>query len=313
MPSFPRARSLALALVIALLGPALSTVSLEAEAARLGRGRPAGMQRQMPPAKPADASPTTPAQPAAPTNQAAPAATPGVGAGAAAGAGRRSWMGPLAGLAAGLGLAALASHFGFGAAFANMMTLALVALVGVFVLRWAMRRFASPPPAAAGAGTLQYPGASAPARFEPRPTASPVQAQSQAPAQAGLSSAPPSGFDAEAFERTAKMMFIRMQAANDAGDVDDLRRFTTPELFGSLRLDLQERGAAAQQTDVVQLQARVVDTAQEPDRQVVTVRFHGLIREAAQDGAQPFDELWHLVKPADGSREWAVAGITPTQ
>jgi len=25
--------------------------------------------------------------------------------------------------------------------------------------------------------------------------------------------------------------------------------------------------------------------------------------------AAPFDEVWHLVKPVDGSREWAIAGI----
>jgi len=30
-------------------------------------------------------------------------------------------------------------------------------------------------------------------------------------------------------------------------------------------------------------------------------------------GAEPFNELWHLVKPLDGSREWAIAGITPLQ
>nr|HET7858121.1 Tim44 domain-containing protein [Caldimonas sp.] len=47
-------------------------------------------------------------------------------------------------------------------------------------------------------------------------------------------------------------------------------------------------------------------------RQVVSVRFHGLIREEAEAGATPFDEVWHLVRPGDGSREWAIAGIQPT-
>ena len=107
------------------------------------------------------------------------------------------------------------------------------------------------------------------------------------------------------------MMFIRMQAVNDAGDVEDLRRFTTPELFAALRLDLQERAGAAQRTDVVQLQARVVDTATEAGQQIASVRFHGLIRETEGDAAQPFDEVWHLVKPVSGEAEWRVAGITP--
>jgi len=60
---------------------------------------------------------------------------------------------------------------------------------------------------------------------------------------------------------------------------------------------------------VVQLEAQVLDFAQEAARQVVSVRFHGLIREDKDGPAAPFDEVWHLVKPADGSREWAIAGI----
>ena len=46
----------------------------------------------------------------------------------AAGAGE---AGPVAGLAAGLGLAALASHFGFGEELASMMMLASLAMAAV--------------------------------------------------------------------------------------------------------------------------------------------------------------------------------------
>jgi predicted lipid-binding transport protein (Tim44 family) len=121
------------------------------------------------------------------------------------------------------------------------------------------------------------------------------------------------GSDAASFERSAKMIFVRMQAANDAADLEDLRKFTTPELFASLRLDLQERGQAQNQTDVVQLNASVVDTAQEGTQQIVSVRFDGLIREDLGGVANPFAEIWHLVRPLDGSRDWAIAGIAPVQ
>ena len=109
------------------------------------------------------------------------------------------------------------------------------------------------------------------------------------------------------------MIFIRMQAANDTADLDDLRRFTTPELFASLRLDLQERGPAAQVTDVVKVDAVVLDVANEADRQIVSVRFHGEVVE--EKGAAPtaFNEVWHLVKPHDDSRPWAIAGIEQAQ
>jgi predicted lipid-binding transport protein (Tim44 family) len=146
-----------------------------------------------------------------------------------------------------------------------------------------------------------------------QPLAATPPMQRTAEVVAGGAGTVPAGFDAKEFERIAKMIFIRMQAANDAGEVEDLRKFTTPELFASLRLDLQERGGKAQQTDVVQLDAQLIDTAQENGQWIASVRFSGLIREQADSGADRFDELWHLVKPVDGSREWAIAGITPMQ
>ncbi|HEY0858819.1 MAG TPA: Tim44-like domain-containing protein, partial [Albitalea sp.] len=122
----------------------------------------------------------------------------------------------------------------------------------------------------------------------------------------------PVGFDSAAFERAAKMIFIRMQAANDSGDLNDLRQFSTPEMFAAFRLDLQDR-RGTQRTDVVQLDAEVVDVAEEAGQQIVSVRFHGLIREEQDGVAQPFDEFWHLVRPTDGSREWAIAGIAQNE
>jgi predicted lipid-binding transport protein (Tim44 family) len=122
----------------------------------------------------------------------------------------------------------------------------------------------------------------------------------------------PAGFDRAGFERIAKMIFIRMQAANDAADLNDLRNFTTPEMFAAAKLDLQERGTNPNQTDVVKIDAEVLEFAVEGPNQVVSVRFHGLIREEVGGTAAPFDEVWHLVKPAAGGREWAIAGIQQT-
>lgn len=328
-------------LAVAVASFAFATAPFDAEAKRLGGGRASGMQRQAP-AKQVDTSP--PASPNNATNSATNGATPTnnaaarpnqaapANAAAAAQPAKRSWMGPIAGLAAGLGLAALASHFGFGEELANFMMMALLAVVVMVAVGWIVRRMRGG--AAASAGGPQLAGAGAPfpqqpaqRAFQPEqapmardsfaaggmgvsPTA-PVGATASAPA--AVPAALPAGFDAEGFTRIAKMIFIRLQAANDAANVDDLRKFTTPELFASLRLDLQERGAAAQQTDVMQLDAELVETTQENGQWIASVRFHGLIREDAAQGAQPFDELWHLVKPLDDAREWAIAGITPLQ
>jgi len=156
---------------------------------------------------------------------------------------------------------------------------------------------------------MQYAGAGIPGAFGSGSAVRGTPEASLAAAPAAAASSLPPGFDAPAFERIAKLIFIRMQAANDTGDLEDLRQFATPEMFATFRLELQDRKGTAQQTDVVQLDAQVLDFAQEAERQIVSVRFHGLIREEKDAPAAPFDEVWHLVKPADGSREWAIAGI----
>jgi len=321
-----RITSVLASFAVAMAGLTLSVAPIESEAKRLGSGRASGMQRQMP-AKQADASP--PAQNAAPNNaaatpnQAAKPAQANAAAQTAAQPAKRSWMGPIAGLAAGLGLAALASHFGFGEELANFMMIALLAVVAMVAIGWIMRRMRGAQPAGP-----QLAGAGAPFPSAPQPgaqAASTMAREAQgvfggASSASGSAAAPsgpqpvrPEGFDADGFTRIAKMIFIRLQAANDEANLDDLRKFTTPELFASLRLDLQERGQASQQTDVMQLDAELVDTAQENGQWVASVRFSGLIREEVGQGAEPFNELWHLVKPLDGSREWAIAGITPLQ
>lgn len=307
---------------VALAGVTLSVAPIESEAKRLGSGRASGMQRQVP-AKQADSSP--PAQNATPNQAAKPAqgAPANAAAQTAAQPAKRSWMGPIAGLAAGLGLAALASHLGFGEELANFMMIALLAVVAMVAIGWVMRRMRGAQPAGpqlAGAGApLQGLGGSQPAAGSSmaREAQGVFGGQATGAAAAGLGaaavSARPEGFDADGFTRIAKMIFIRLQAANDEANIEDLRKFTTPELFASLRLDLQERGQSAQQTDVMQLDAELVDTAQENGQWVASVRFSGLIREEVGQGAEPFNELWHLVKPLDGGREWAIAGITPLQ
>lgn len=309
-----------LSVFIGLMG--LGFVAQDADARRLGGGLTQGMKRQAPPPR---QQPATPPQQATPQQPAATPATAGAAAAATAPAARRSWLGPVAGLAAGLGIAALMSHLGMGDTLANIVTLALVVLVAVFLVRFLMRRFMPQ----GAASKMQYAGAGAgagagshganlgmpPVReadlSRPQPMASGTALQPQPQAAGGSTGRAmlPPGFDQAEFERAAKMIFIRLQAANDSGDMDDLRQFSTPEMFAAFRLDLQDRQGHKQRTDVVRLDTEMADWAEEDGKQIVSVRFSGLIREDEGGVAEPFDEVWHLVRPADGSRPWAIAGI----
>ena len=220
----------------------------------------------------------------------------------------------MAGLAAGLGIAALMSHLGFGEGFANILTLLLLLMVGVWLVRFLMRRFSPAAQLAGAPGVRSTPVAAKSAspigamRSDLQP-ASPAMQPLATSGSAGGRPALPPGFDLVSFERAAKMIFIRLQAANDRGDVEDLREFSTPEMFAAFRVDLQDRGPSGQHTDVVKLDADVVDWAVDDGKQIVSVRYHGVIREDDAGEAVPFDEVWHLVRPEDGSRSWAIAGI----
>ena len=142
------------------------------------------------------------------------------------------------------------------------------------------------------------------------PAIAPRLASLDAPS-AGARLALPADFDVAAFERISKTIFIRVQAANDSVDLNDLRAFTTPELFAACGWICRSvaRRAADRRGDA---ECRIARFAQESEQQVVSVRFHGLIREEANAPAAAFDEVWHLVRPLDASRSWAIAGIQPT-
>ena len=275
-----------------------------AEAKRLGGGKSAGMQRDSVAQK--QASP----QPAAPTqNTSAPSAAPQPAAPAAAP--KRNWMGPLAGLAAGLGIAALLSHFGLGEGMANFLMIALLTMATLFVIRLVFFRKSTPK--AAQHEPIEYAGIGGP-NIAPVPPAPQFPAGGSALAAAdvavpGAARNIPADFDVDGFMRIAKLNFVRLQAANDAKNFDDLREFLAPELFAEVKMQIEERGITSQVTDVLSLDAELLEVVTEPSRHVASVRFSGMISESAGAVAESFDEVWNLVKPTDGNRGWQVAGI----
>jgi len=302
----------AVALAFASVG--LAVIPMDAEAGRkLGGGKSFGMQRDGNAMK-RDATPDAPTAPAA----AAPAQRPGATGAAPAAQPQRSWLGPLAGLAAGLGLGALLSGTGFSGMLGTLLMGLLIAGAVFMLLRVLRGRSNS----TQQASPVQYAGAGAlapirePVRLEPtggvtdpvpgiRPSASVGPTVS---AHSGTGGRIPADFDVEAFVRNAKLNFVRLQAAFDAGNADDLREFTTPEVFAELKMQLSERSAGLQPTDVVALEAEVLDVTSETSRHVVSVRFHGQLREDRGAPLQAFDEVWHLTKPVSGGG-WVVAGI----
>jgi predicted lipid-binding transport protein (Tim44 family) len=268
-------RKLVLMLSVFVLGGVL--VAADADAKRLGGGRSTGAQRNVtaPPA-------ATPAKPAQPQQQAAPAQ-------------QGSKWGMLGGILGGLALGGLLAWALSGTGLASILLFALLAIAAVVAFQ-AMRRRAQPAPE-----NVQFAGMSGSERVT-LPTRQ---------ASAGALHAPsslPAGFDAAGFLRAAKSNFLKLQLANDAGELEEIRDFTTDEMFDALRQDVLHR-AGRQETDVVSLNADLLEVATEQDNHWASVRFSGLVRETAGTEPVGFEEVWNLVKPTQGSGGWLLAGI----
>jgi predicted lipid-binding transport protein (Tim44 family) len=251
-------------------------VATDADARRLGGGRSVGAQRNVTPA------PAKPAQQqAAPQKNAQPAQP------------QPSRWGMLGGILGGLALGGLLGYLFGGNGLAGLLMLALLAIAVVFFVRaMARRRTEERPVQLAGMGT--------------ETVQAPLQASAQAPAPLSTTSTRvPAGFDAPGFLRAAKMNFIKLQMANDSGRLDEIREFTTPELYEELRTDIQ----AGSHTDVVSLNADLLELANEKNTYWASVRFSGLVRETPSAEPVGFEEVWNLVKPVDGSSGWLLAGI----
>jgi predicted lipid-binding transport protein (Tim44 family) len=262
----------------------------DAEARRLGGARSFGVQRQ-------SVAPSKSVQQAPPSQTAA--AAPAAGAGTAQAAGNR-WMGPIAGLAAGLGLGWLFSQGGFGAVLGTLLMMALIAFAVMLVLRLLARPRAG--------GNMQYAGmgaaAAQPPALAPGSGGAPVL---------GVQPRIPAGFDTDGFLRQAKLNFVKLQAAHDSGKLDELREFISDEMFESIRQDIEQRGAPGQQTDVLTLEAELLEALTEGDTHWASVRFSGMIREQSDARPEAFGEIWNLAKPVSGASGWLLAGIQQVQ
>ncbi len=260
-----------LAVSLILLGGLVAVQ--DAEARRLGGGRSLGTQRNV------TAPPARPAQQAAPQQAQNPQAAPQTGS---------RWGGILGGLA----LGGLLGYLFGGNGMVGMLALTLLAFLAFAVTGALMRR-----------GREEAHRSVQVAGFGDETVPAPPPSQSSGVTMPA--STIPTGFDAAGFLRAAKTNFIKLQMAHDAGRLDEIREFTTHDMFDALRGDVHP----GQHTDVVALDADLLELATEKDKHWASVRFSGMVRETPGTEPVGFAEVWNLVKPLDGSSGWLLAGI----
>ena len=318
-------------LSLVALTVAMVFTGADAEAKRMGGGKSVGKQSSnvtQREAAPAAAKP------------AAPAAAP------AAAAPKRPWGAMLGGLAAGLGLAWLASSLGFGEGMAQFMTFALAALAIMLVVGFVLRYLKSrregagqtseSPFAFQGAGASPAPGYSpanvgndasarpwerASTAFEASPAANGTAAQGGSMIGSALLGAQtwgvPAGFDSEGFLAACKTNFVTLQGAWDRSDISALREMMTDEMLDQIKTQLAEReshtGGTFNKTDVLRLDAQLLGIEETTEVYLASVEFSGMIREDESAGPSPFREVWNMSKPRHGAGGWLVAGVQALQ
>jgi predicted lipid-binding transport protein (Tim44 family) len=179
----------------------------------------------------------------------------------------------------------------------------LMALLAAGAVMFLISKFRKPQPA------MQYAGAGAPYQ---EPVAQPQYAGGSSAPVASVTGHIPADFPVESFLRSAKTSFIRLQAANDRKDLNDIREYTTPEMFAEISMQMQERDNTPQKTDVVSINGELLEVANEGDWAIASVRFTGSLSE--NNGvAESVDEIWHVQKNLkDDKSVWLLAGIQQT-
>jgi predicted lipid-binding transport protein (Tim44 family) len=265
-------------------------VATEADAAkRLGGARSLGTQRNVTNAPPA----ATPAKPAQATQ---PAAAP-------AASGMSKWMPLLGGLALGGALGWLMGANGMGGLMVGMLLVGLLVFAAIFVVRMLTQKRSAEPQ------RMQYAGMGSETVAAPPPSQAAGFDAPAAPARSGIAASVPADFDVAGFLRGAKLNYMRLQIANDQGNLEELREFTSDDLFEELKKDLHARGGEKQHTDVLALNADLLEVVTEGDKHWASVRFSGSVREAPGEAPTGFEEVWNLAKPVSGSQGWQLAGI----
>src|SRR5690606_1038861 len=316
-------RFLAMA-VLAISSVGMLAMPFDAEARRAGGGKSFGTQSrnvttQRTPATPPAASPNATRSAAAPAAGAA-AAT----AAAAQRSGMSRFLGPIAGIAAGLGIAALLSHLGLGGALLEFLSSAILIGLVAFAIIYLVRRLrgGGRQPAMAQGGNNSFRSGNG-GSFErsqpsaPRPAAAPAApaaaAEPAAPAVASVPAAPvdeswfiPENFDTATFLANAKQQFIKIQSLWDRGDLEELREYMTDDLIAEVKPELMGRGED-NYTEVVLLNAELLGIEKVSGGHLASVRYSGMLRESRDGEAFRFEEVWNLYK--GDNTGWLLAGI----
>lgn len=258
----------------------------QAEARRLGGGRSFGSRPSYQRSAPSQNQGTQPGQ----ASPASPVAAP------------RPWGGMLGGLLMG----GLIGSLLFGGGFKGFGMLDIVVLGGLafFFIRYLRARSmaaeglqASYAPAPSG-GSYEDEGRNA---WAPGAVVEPIKATGP--------SIPPD-FDQAEFLKGAKVIYARLQDSWNRRDLEDIRQFTSPEVWAEIKRQAEEDPHPSN-TEVLLVNASLLDVKKVDGQTVGSVVYDVLMRENPEQ-AEPsqVQEVWHFSRDENKPGSfWLLEGI----
>jgi predicted lipid-binding transport protein (Tim44 family) len=286
-----RSRRIVLSLIVLFVFALFYTWIEQAEARRMGGGRSFGSspsyQRSAP-------SPTSPQKSPSQTAPATPAAAPR----------------PFGGMLGGLLMGGLIGSLLFGGMHSwggpGLLDILLIGGALFFVYRFLKaRRLATQEAGQAsfstGLGSQENWGS-------PSPGYGSVQG---APITAAAEEVKiPQGFDQDDFMKGAKAVYTRLQSSWDKRDLEDIRNFTSKEVWEEINRQAKEDPQPSK-TEILRVNARLLEAVSSDSHTVASVLFDVMIRESRQeDIAKEVREIWHFSKDEkDPKSFWVLEGI----
>ncbi len=277
---------------------------------------PAQARTQTPPPPPPGTQAGATAQP----GQTAPKPSPQAAApGAAANPGSRGFMGGLGGMLGGLAIGGLLGSLFFGGSHGaaagqggwggpGLLDMILIA-GGLYLLyrfirkrRLAAETGASERSSFMDAGGLGGTSSGVATPTPMQPSAPPPPPTTDA---AGLD-----GFDEVEFLSGSKALYVRLQAAWDKRDLEDIARFAAPAVLAEITAQA-ESDPGPSTTEILLLEARILEANRKDGEEVVSVLFDAMLREdSAERHSDQVREVWHFArKPGSPPSPWLLEGI----
>ena len=120
----------------------------------------------------------------------------------------------------------------------------------------------------------------------------------------------PQDFDQEDFMKGAKAVYTRLQSSWDKRDLEDIRHFSSKEVWEEISRQAQEDPTPSK-TEILRVNARLLEVVSSNSHTVASVLFDVMMRESKEeDMAKQVREIWHFRKDdKDPKSFWVLEGI----